>query len=202
MLKLIMESDINTVANNLYTLGTESGAIKSHTREIFISSETINKISLELENDKKTFFENGQDIKNIDKLWASGLQNKIVDHLLKIFLEQTTQDHTGFFIDWKFSSGDMSTNIKSILPKLDLNDLGEKEQCGTWIESLRINGEAHEFDQESETKAFDMISKINLAIKDQGISFITYDTREDNYFFLLIKSSFLSKYHHFGFSEI
>jgi len=116
--------------------------------------------------------------------------------------DQALSDKKAFGVDWNFDAEDVAFNIKQIVPHLDINGVRPKQINGDWVETVTIEGKDYQFNLDSETKPLEIVSKANLHLKPTGQTLIFFDSKDDEYCFILINLSELPKYLEKGFIEV
>lgn len=116
--------------------------------------------------------------------------------------DQALSDKKAFGVDWNFDAEDVAFNIKQIVPRLDINGARSKQINGDWIETVTIEGKDYQFDLDSETKPLEIVSKTNLHLKPAGQTLVLFDSKDDEYCFILINLSELPEYLEKGFLEV
>jgi hypothetical protein len=119
----------------------------------------------------------------------------------KIF-DEAQKNKKAFAVDWDFGAEDVAFNIKEIIPTLDINGEKAVQVLGDWIETLTIEGKEYKFNLDSETKPIDIVNKANLHLKNIGKTLVFYDTKDEDYSFILINLSELPDYLEKGFIEV
>ena len=107
-----------------------------------------------------------------------------------------------FFVDWNLDAEDVAFNIKETVPDLEIIGLQGKQVLGDWIETVIIEGKEYKFNLNSETKPLEIVSKANQHLKKTGQTFVFFDSKDDEYCFILIDLSELPSYLEKGFIEI
>jgi len=119
---------------------------------------------------------------------------------LAIF-NQALENKHAFFVWWNSPAEDVVFNIKTILPELDIKELGEKQVFGNWIETISLDGQEYPFELESDSKAFDIVHLVNKKLSASGQFFVHFDPKDEGCYFILIKTADLPTYLEKGFLE-
>mgnify|MGYP001559941092 CR=1 FL=1 len=121
---------------------------------------------------------------------------------LRTIFDQALKNNQAFILDWKFPVEDIVFNVKQVLPELDIDDKGEKQVKGDWIQTMVLDGKEYSFKADSNTLILDVISSINKHLKKDNQILVFFDTKDDEYCFILINLSELPSYLEKGFIEI
>lgn len=124
------------------------------------------------------------------------------DEERSVIFEKALANHQAFILDWKFSVEDIVFNIKSLLPNLKISSLNEKQVLGKWTQSMILEDKEYAFESDSSSLILSVISTINQHLKEKNQTFVFFDTKDDNFSFILIRLSDLSLYLAKGFKEV
>jgi hypothetical protein len=116
--------------------------------------------------------------------------------------EKAQSSNLAFSLDWKFPVEDIVFNVKSVLPKLDIKSLPEKQILGDWTQSMTVEGHEYSFKADSPALIMDVISTVNKHIKKDNQTLIFFDTQDDDKYFFLINLPDLPDYLEKGFIEV
>jgi|GEM_PF-2360662 len=120
----------------------------------------------------------------------------------KAIFDQALGANKSFGVDWNFDAEDVAFNIKQVVPHLDINGIKPKQINGDWIETVTIEGKDYQFNLDSEIKPLEIVGKANLHLKSTGQTFVLFDSKDDEYCFILISLSELPEYLEKGFIRI
>ena len=120
----------------------------------------------------------------------------------RLIFDDALSKNTALQLDWKFSVEDIVFNIKSTIPNLDIKCAPERQIKGNWTQTMILGGKKYQYLTESDSLINDVITTVNHYLEDKGITFVFYDTKDDNQNYLLIDRTQLKKYLGLGFQEV
>lgn len=127
---------------------------------------------------------------------------RLTDTALRELFNQAFDKHQAIAVDWDYGSEDVAFNIKDLIPNLDIEGTKAVQINSEWIETVTIGGTEYHYDLESETKPLDIIKDTNEHLKKFGKVFVFFDSKDDQYCFILISLSELPDYLEKGFIEL
>lgn len=120
----------------------------------------------------------------------------------RTIFDQALRNHQAIVLDWKFPIEDIVFNVKQVLPELNIDDKGEKQLKGNWLQTMVLDGKEYAFKTDSNTLILDVIYAINEHLKKDNQILVFFDAKDDDYCFILINLSELPSYLEKGFIEI
>jgi len=180
-----MKDQIMRLAEKYFGIGTKSGLITGDTVGNLLSDKDVREIEEGLIREKKSFIDSGEGLQNAESLWAEGVETRVNHKLLEVLKERAMENNRGFELDWKFSLEDLVSNLKRVLPDMDIQARGEVQSEGDWREGVMINGREYSFSQQGESRVAEILRVINEELLDTEKEFVLFDTGGDSYGFLL-----------------
>jgi hypothetical protein len=124
---------------------------------------------------------------------------RLTDTELHELFNQAFDNHQAIAVDWDFGAEDVAFNIKDLVPSLDIDGAKAVQINGDWIETVAIEGKEYRYDLDSETKPLDIVKDANMHLKNMNKVFVFFDSKDDQFCFILIDLEELPEYLEKGF---